>query len=659
MIMYKNEVAQVDYSTKMYFATSSDPTQDCFSTMAYLEQILKAFLADVPHIQKIKIFSDGAGTFSGTLSRVVCPRLFAKYGIQLVEFVTGEAGNGKGLVDAIFSLVRAALERYVVKKKGYGDVIDSESLATALRSEMGDKVEVLHVLVLRIMECAGFHSKIFQGLLSSVSALKFVDFVSEEDTEGFKAFTTVFHQHSGIGLGLSFSPEDINAGWVQTKQAFPLSSLISPCTPILESYRAVNPDAPKSIFTCVESEESKQLARLERLSKKANVQQRKIDTLQLATGARRRIAEKNGTMLSCSVDNCNRMFITTRRLHEHCERGNHSDGINFFRSKPGESTGRSTLSLRDSVKKHIISVLDGSTCSLVQRQPHHLTDGSTRQTEPNEHNILPELQGAHFLPDAGFGKQSAEPHVRREFKVIEYLYLVFHYGNEDKLYLTTADQAATDMPLFGTILGQQKHAGHPLWKPNSDDMPTFRVRHLLTTAVIKGYFSKKPADFLKQYERAKLKNEKELGHVIVPSAVIPQQQPFAAMQEPNRFHGVASSAEHNSDSSDSDSSDSDLDNSSDVEELVLIANSATKALEQQRHSHAGGEDCQGGLIETSTENRERLVGGSLESLELAQARRAARLNTTTGIAAELAADSNVPAGISGKPLGNPQYVMYL
>ena len=56
-----------------------------------------------------------------------------------------------------------------------------------------------------------------------------------------------------------------------------------------------------------------------------------------------------------------------------------------------------------------------------------------------------------------------------------------------------------------------------------------------------------------------------------------------------------------------------------------------------------------GLIEASTENRERLVGASLESLELAQARRAAELNTTAGIAAEFAADLNVPAGISGKP----------
>ena len=100
----------------------------------------------------------------------------------------------------------------------------------------------------------------------------------------------------------------------------------------------------------------------------------------------------------------------------------------------------------------------------------------------------------------------------------------------------------------------------------------------------------------------------------------------------------------------SDLSDSELDDSIGVEELTLIANSAATASEQMLDpGHAGGEDYQGGLIEASTENRERLVGASLESLELAQARRAAELNTTAGIAAEFAADLNVPAGISGKP----------
>jgi len=97
----------------------------------------------------------------------------------------------------------------------------------------------------------------------------------------------------------------------------------------------------------------------------------------------------------------------------------------------------------------------------------------------------------------------------------------------------------------------------------------------------------------------------------------------------------------------SDSSDSDLDENAGVEELILIAAMASE--QRLDPGHAGGEDYQGGLIEASTENRERLVGASLESLELAQARRAAELNTTAGIAAEFAADLNVPAGISGKP----------
>ena len=197
----------------------------------------------------------------------------------------------------------------------------------------------------------------------------------------------------------------------------------------------------------------------------------------------------------------------------------------------------------------------------------------------------------------------------------------------------TADQTASDMPLFGTMLGQQKHPGHPLWTANADGGATFRVKHLLTTAIIKGYFSKNPSDFKKQYDRAMLKHAS--AHPVIP-------QPLAVMQQPNQFYELASSADAGS-----DLSDSDLDDSIGVEELTLIA--ATASEQMLDPGHAGGEDYQGGLIEASTENRERLVGASLESLELAQARRAAGLNTTAGIAAEFAADLNVPAGISGKP----------
>ena len=142
------------------------------------------------------------------------------------------------------------------------------------------------------------------------------------------------------------------------------------------------------------------------------------------------------------------------------------------------------------------------------------------------------------------------------------------------------------MPLFGTMLGQQKHPGHPLWTANADGVATIRVKHLLTTAIIKGYFSKNPSDFKKQYDRAMLKDASA-------QPVIPQLQPLAAMQQSNQFYELASSAEAGS-----DLSDSDLDDSIGVEELTLIANSAATASEQMLDpGHAGGEDYQGGWID--------------------------------------------------------------
>ncbi len=230
-----------------------------------------------------------------------------------------------------------------------------------------------------------------------------------------------------------------------------------------------------------------------------------------------------------------------------------------------------------------------------------------------------------FPITACFGQQTSEPYVRREFIVIRFLYLSFNYGNENKEWFVTADQTSSDMPLFGTMSGQQKHPGHPLWIANESGVATFRVKHYLTTAIIKGYFSKTPSDFKKQYDRAKSKHESM-------HPVIPQLQPLAAMQQPNQFDELASSAEAGS-----DSSDSDLDENAGVEELILIA--AMSSEQRLDPGHAGGEDYEGELIEASTENRERLVGASL----------AAELNTTAGIAAEFAADLNVPAGISGKP----------
>lgn len=580
LFMYKDQDGQLlDYSSKMFFATSSDQTQDCFSTLAYLEQIVKAFATEVPHVTKFKFFSDGAGTFAGALTRVLIPRLFASYGYELLEAVTGEAGDGKSLVDALFSTVTPALNAYVTRMQGLGDVIGSQSLATALRATMGDKVVVLHVVVDRSKECGNFLTKIFQGYFESVSSVQYETFEYDEDGE-IVGFSTVLRQHSGVGLGLTYSQTELDLAWVAEIQTFPLSSLVA--TPISDSNHAVNPKAPKSIFTSIPTEDSKKLAEQQLASKRLNVQEKKCDNLKLAASICMELALKKGTNFPCPEPTCTRMFTTSRYLDYHCEEGNHSDGKNPFRVKSGIRL-RSTLSLRDCGKQCTISFLDGSDCSLITRQPHHLANGSARQTVPNEHNLLTDIEGpAHFVPDAGFGRQFTEPHVRREFEVIAYLYLVYQYGNEDKLFLTTADQASADMPLFGTVEGEKKHVGHPLWKANVDGRRTFRVRQLLTVAIIKGYFSKKPEDFKKQYERAKKKHEEGLKH-LVPSThpvippVIPQLQPLAAMQEPNQFpEELAGSAE-----AVSDFSDSDLDDDNDVAEVsALMANSAANAFEQ-------------------------------------------------------------------------------
>ena len=251
------------------------------------------------------------------------------------------------------------------------------------------------------------------------------------------------------------------------------------------------------------------------------------------------------------------------------------------------------FSLNDVAKKHAILLLTGSGCAAVQRFQHHLTSGSGQTLEPEMLLLNDITDTLHFVPSAGFGQQISEPSVRREFIVIQFLYLSFKYGNEDKLFFVTADQISSDMPLFGTILGQQKHPGHPLWIANADGVATFRVKHLLTTAIIKGYFSKNPSDFKKQYDRAMLKEASA-------NPVIPQLQPLVEV-------------------------DSDLSSDSDLDDMLAPG-------------HAG-EDYQGGLIEASTENRERLVGASL----------AAELNTTAGIAAEFPVNLNVSASISGKP----------
>jgi hypothetical protein len=604
LFIFRTLEGELEYSSQMFFATSSDSTQDCFSTLGYLEQILIEFRELVPHIERVQFFSDGAGTFSGAIMRVCLPVLFAKYGYELCEANTGEAGNGKSIVDANFSRVTACITFYVIQKQGAGDVFSPETLVAALRASMGDKIVILHVAIHREIECDGFMTKIFLGLLSSVSSCVYCQFVRNSETGEITDFTTILRQHSGVGPGLSYSRAELDLGWTLEKQSFPVSSRVVPLNsdPLLSAHQAATNATSGRAFAVIPTEETKKVIQQELLLKHIDIQTRRQEKLKLASELRLSLAVKKDTINRCPEPRCTRMFIRSHRLAEHCATGLHSDGVNPFRTMQSGSVMNHEFSLNDVAKKHATLLLTGSGCAAVQRFPHHLS-GSGEALQPEFFLLNDVVDTHHFVPDPGFGQQTSEPYARREFIVIRFLYLSFNYGNENKLFLVTADQTAADMPLFGTMLGQEKHPGHPLWIANADGVATFRVKHLLTTAIIKGYFSKNPSDFKKQYDRAMLKDAP--AHPVIP-------QPLA-------FYELASSAGANS-----DLSDSDLDDSIDVEERTRIANSAATASEQMiGPGHAGGEDYQGGDIEASTENREWLVGASLGSLELAQARRAA------------------------------------
>lgn len=595
LIIFRTHAGQLEYSSQMFFATSSDSTQDCFSTLGYLEQIIIEFGTLVPHIEKFQMFTDGAGTFSGSFMRVCLPELFATYGYELCEANTGEAGNGKSLVDANFATVQKALNSYVIERQGAGDISSPETLVSALKATMGEKIVILHVAIHRAIECDPFMTKIFLGLLSSVSSCVYRQFVRNSETGKITDFTAILRQHSGVGPGLSYSRADLDLGWTLEKQKFPLSSRVTVSLNsdlLLSPHQADTNATSRSAFTVIPTEDTKKVIQEQLLLKHVDIQTRRQEKLKLENGLRRSLAERKGTICTCPEDRCTRYFIQSHNLEKHCAKGVHSDGINSFRTMQSGSVMNHEFSLNDVAKKHAILLLTGSGCAAVQRFQHHLTSGSGQTLEPEMLLLNDITDTLHFVPSAGFGQQISEPSVRREFIVIQFLYLSFKYGNEDKLFFVTADQISSDMPLFGTILGQQKHPGHPLWIANADGVATFRVKHLLTTAIIKGYFSKNPSDFKKQYDRAMLKEASA-------NPVIPQLQPLVEV--------------------DSDLSDSDLDD--------MLA-----------PGHAG-EDYQGGLIEASTENRERLVGASL----------AAELNTTAGIAAEFPVNLNVSASISGKP----------
>ena len=601
LFIWRRLDGELEYSSQMFFATSSDSTQDCFSTLGYLEQILIEFGELVPHIERVQVFTDGAGTFSGAIMRVCLPVLFAMYGYELCEANTGEAGNGKSLVDANFARVTECITFYVIQKQGAGDVFSPETLVAALRASMGDKIVILHVAIHRERECDGFMTKIFLGLLSSVSSCVYCRFVRNSETGEITDFTTVLRQHSGVGPGLSYSRAELDLGWTLEKQSFPVSSRVVPLNsdPLLAAHQAATNATSGRAFAVIPTEETKKVIQQELLLKHIDIQTRRKEKLKLASELRLSLAVKKGTINRCPEPRCTRMFIRSHHLAEHCETGLHSDGVNPFRTMQSGSVMNHEFSLNDVAKKHATLLLTGSGCAAVHRFPHHLTSGSNEALQPEFFLLNDVVDTRHFVPDPGFGQQTSEPHARREFIVIRFLYLSFNYGNENKLFLVTADQLASDMPLFGTMLGQEKHPGHPLWMANAGGVATFRVKHLLTTAIIKGYFSKNPSDFKKQYDRAMLKDAP--AHPVIP-------QPLA-------FYELASSAGADSDLSE----DSDLDDSIGVEERTRIANSAATASEQMLDpGHAGGgEDYQGELIEASTENHEQLVG------ELAQARRAA------------------------------------
>ena len=431
--------------------------------------------------------------------RVCLPELFATYGYELCEANTGEAGNGKSLVDANFARVQKALNSYVIERQGTGDISSPETLVSALKASMGEKIVILHVAIHRAIECDGFLTKNFLGLLSSVSSCVYRQFVRNSETGKITDFTTILRQHSGVGPGLSYSRADLDLGWTLEKQKFPLSSRVVSLNSdlLLSPHQAATNATSGSTFTVIPTEDTKKVIQEQLFLKHVEIQIRRQEKLKSANELRQSLAERKGTICTCPEDRCTRMFIRSHHLEKHCAKGVHSDGVNSFRTMQSGNVMNHEFSLNDVAKKHAILLLTGSGCAAVQRFQHHLTSGSGQTLQP-EMLLLNEVTDTrHFAPSAGFGQQISEPFVRREFIVIRFLYLSFTYGNENKLFLVTADQTSSDMPLFGTMLGEQKHPGHPLWIANADGVATFRVKHLLTTAIIKGYFSKNPSDFKK------------------------------------------------------------------------------------------------------------------------------------------------------------------
>ena len=251
LIIWRNHAGELEYSSQMFFATSSDSTQDCFSTLGYLEQILIEFAMLVPHIEKIQIFTDGAATFAGSVMRVCIPIMLASIGYELVEANTGESGNGKSLVDANFACVIPAITRHVVQMEGKGDVTSPETLVCALNATMGEKIITLHVAIHRERECDKFLTKIFLGQLGSVSSCVYVDFVHDAETGEITDFTTILRQHSGVGTGLSYSQAELDVGWIHEKQKFPVSSRVVPSNsgPILPPHQPATNAISERTFT--------------------------------------------------------------------------------------------------------------------------------------------------------------------------------------------------------------------------------------------------------------------------------------------------------------------------------------------------------------------------------------------------------------------------
>ena len=503
-----------ELTTRMYLITGDDATQDCFATLAYMEQAIIHFTTEFPHIFRAVNYTDGGAAFSGSEMRMGLPLLFAKYGIFIDTAVTGEAGFGKWIIDALFAVVNSCILRFVVQHQGAGDVDSPASLTRALIATLGDKAVIFNVSVDRSLACDGFKASIFGGIIGSVSAVSYVDFVIDPDTDEIISWTTVLRQHSKTGVGMSFSAADIALGWIGEEQSFPIGKLVLADVPGSLNYTSV-PNRP-GIWGTLTAPETKEEIRQQLVMKREAVLVRKQEKLLTFKRERYDLAVKNKNCYTCPIERCTRLFISQRGYKEHMESMRHTDGSNYFRVGPDIT--RSAISTEDYTRQQAITILAGGDSALVQRYSYHLDSASAAPMQFTEEDV----RGDHFIPNPGFGQQISEPHFRRDYSVIAFLFHIYDQGNQNKLHLATAEQVAANMHLFGTLEGEQAFPGNPVWLARPDLRPVFRVSQLLQARVIKTYFGKNANVFRNQFLRAEAKEQQQQQQQPPPQ---PQQQP--------------------------------------------------------------------------------------------------------------------------------------